>query len=109
MYVVRWRIGPIEKGAERMAKRCVQRQTESEIPPRVRAAMEFVEFCERMVDTQYGRVSLERSFETFHRSALEVLRLYLSGESDFEGTLSMDEPPDGPPEAATPIAVPTPR
>jgi hypothetical protein len=71
--------------------------------------MEFIQFCEQVVDTGYGRVALERPFEVVHRSAMEVIRLYLSGESDFEATQSMPGPPDDSDEADTPVEVPTPR
>lgn len=89
-------------------------------PPRIETAMEFLEWCGRVelprpgpFDTSVpGRV-LEKHEIATKNAALEVLRLYFTGELDLDRVRFVKVPvpaqePPAPPPGDAPAAVPVP-
>lgn len=71
--------------------------------------MDFLHYCEGAGTSDYGRIPLDRPVAAVRHSALEVLRLYLSGEVDFEPTGSRPPHPDDPCAGSVLDPVPSPR
>jgi len=62
-------------------------QIDTEIPPRVRAAMDFLHYCPSAETSDFSTDVFDSCHTAIRMSALEVIRLYFTGEMAFGADL----------------------
>lgn len=77
------------------------------IPARVRAAMEFLQYCQGCEAGDFGRVGLDKQHTAIQSVALEVMRLYFSGEMTFATEGSAPAAPGEPDDPEAPVPAQT--